>query len=87
MNAVADTGLQLRSLITKGGELQVSLAKVPVPEPKDDEVVVRGDLQGRELIAFWRREGRVLAAMNVNVWDVVEDVQALDTTQQGQRLA
>jgi NADPH:quinone reductase-like Zn-dependent oxidoreductase len=41
MNAVADTGLQLRSLITKGGELQVSLAKVQVPEPKDDEVVVR----------------------------------------------
>jgi len=41
MNAVADTGLQLRSLITKGGELQVSLAKVPVPDPKDDEVVVR----------------------------------------------
>jgi 3-phenylpropionate/trans-cinnamate dioxygenase ferredoxin reductase subunit len=42
-----------------------------------DEVVVRGDLQGRELIAFWRREGRVLAAMNVNVWDVVDDLQAL----------
>ena len=41
MNAVADTGLQLQSMITKSGELQVSLAKVPVPEPKDDEVVVR----------------------------------------------
>jgi len=38
---------------------------------------VRGDLQGRELIAFWRREGQVLAAMNVNVWDVVDDLQAL----------
>jgi 3-phenylpropionate/trans-cinnamate dioxygenase ferredoxin reductase subunit len=42
-----------------------------------DEVVVRGDLQNRELIAFWRRGGRVLAGMNVNVWDVVDDVQAL----------
>ena len=42
-----------------------------------DEVVVRGDLQRRELIAFWRRDGRVLAGMNVNVWDVVDDVQAL----------
>jgi NADPH:quinone reductase-like Zn-dependent oxidoreductase len=41
MNTVANTGLQLQSLITKGGELKVSLAKVPVPEPKDDEVVVR----------------------------------------------
>jgi len=42
-----------------------------------DEVVVRGDLAGRELVAFWRREGRVVAGMNVNVWDVVDDVQAL----------
>jgi 3-phenylpropionate/trans-cinnamate dioxygenase ferredoxin reductase subunit len=42
-----------------------------------DEVVVRGDLGSRELIAFWRREGRVVAGMNVNVWDVVDDVQAL----------
>ena len=42
MNAtVADTGLQLQSLITKGGELKVSLAKEKVPEPKDDQVVVR----------------------------------------------
>ena len=42
-----------------------------------DEVVVRGDLASRELIAFWRRAGRVVAAMNVNVWDVVDDTQAL----------
>ena len=39
MNAnVADTGLQLQSLITKNGELRVSLARMKVPEPKDDEV-------------------------------------------------
>ncbi|WP_426592152.1 NAD(P)/FAD-dependent oxidoreductase [Cellulomonas sp. McL0617] len=42
-----------------------------------DRVVVRGDLVGRECVAFWLREGRVLAGMNVNVWDVVDDVQAL----------
>ncbi|GCE75867.1 NAD(P)/FAD-dependent oxidoreductase [Cellulomonas biazotea] len=42
-----------------------------------DEVVVRGDLEARELVAFWLRGGRVLAGMNVNVWDVVDDVQAL----------
>jgi NADPH:quinone reductase-like Zn-dependent oxidoreductase len=35
------TGLQLRSLIKKSGELELSLANVPVPEPKDDEIVVR----------------------------------------------
>lgn len=42
-----------------------------------DDVVVRGDLAARELVAFWRRDGRVVAGMNVNVWDVVDDVQAL----------
>src|SRR5213080_3931308 len=35
------TGLQLRSLIKKGGELEISLATVPTPEPGPDEVVVR----------------------------------------------
>jgi 3-phenylpropionate/trans-cinnamate dioxygenase ferredoxin reductase subunit len=43
----------------------------------DDEVVVRGDLSQREFIAFWLREGRVVAGMTVNVWDVVDDVKAL----------
>ncbi|HEX6388758.1 MAG TPA: FAD-dependent oxidoreductase [Solirubrobacteraceae bacterium] len=42
-----------------------------------DEVVVRGDREARELIAFWRRDERVVAAMNVNVWDVADDLQAL----------
>ena len=42
-----------------------------------DEVVVRGDLAGREFIAFWLSDGRVLAGMNVNVWDVTDDIQAL----------
>ncbi|MDE9367922.1 FAD-dependent oxidoreductase [Luteipulveratus sp. YIM 133132] len=42
-----------------------------------DDVVVRGDLDKRELIAFWVRDGRVRAGMNVNVWDVVDDVKAL----------
>ncbi|MDN5004778.1 zinc-binding dehydrogenase [Bradyrhizobium sp. GCM10027634] len=35
------TGLQLRSLIRKSGELEISLVDVPTPEPADDEVVVR----------------------------------------------
>jgi NADPH:quinone reductase-like Zn-dependent oxidoreductase len=35
------TGLQLRSLITKSGELELSLAKVEVPEPGPDQVVVK----------------------------------------------
>ena len=35
------TGLQLRSLIKKSGELELSLAKVEVPKPGPDQVVVR----------------------------------------------
>jgi NADPH:quinone reductase-like Zn-dependent oxidoreductase len=35
------TGLQLRSLISKSGELELSLVRVPTPEPSADEVVVR----------------------------------------------
>lgn len=35
------TGLQLRSLIKNGGELEIALVDVPTPEPADDEVVVR----------------------------------------------
>jgi 3-phenylpropionate/trans-cinnamate dioxygenase ferredoxin reductase subunit len=42
-----------------------------------DEVVFRGDVDSREFIAFWVAEGRVLAGMNVNVWDVTDDIQAL----------
>ncbi|CAN7779849.1 zinc-binding dehydrogenase [Variovorax sp. LjRoot175] len=33
--------LQLRSIVRAGGELELSLAEVPMPEPKADEVLVR----------------------------------------------
>jgi 3-phenylpropionate/trans-cinnamate dioxygenase ferredoxin reductase component len=45
--------------------------------PKWDEVVFRGDPSDGEFVAFWLRERRVVAGMNVNVWDVNEQVQAL----------
>ena len=35
---------------------------------------------GREFIAFWLSEGRVLAGMNVNVWDVTDPIKALITS-------
>jgi NADPH:quinone reductase-like Zn-dependent oxidoreductase len=41
MSADGKTGLQLRSLIRKNGELEISLVDVPTPEPGPDEVVVR----------------------------------------------
>jgi 3-phenylpropionate/trans-cinnamate dioxygenase ferredoxin reductase subunit len=42
-----------------------------------DEVVFRGDRDSREFIAFWLADGRVVATLNANVWDVVDDLQAL----------
>jgi 3-phenylpropionate/trans-cinnamate dioxygenase ferredoxin reductase subunit len=42
-----------------------------------DEVVFRGDKQRREFVSFWLSQGRVLAGMNVNVWDVNDAVQSL----------
>lgn len=43
----------------------------------EDEVVVRGSTGEREFVAFWLRHGRVVAGMNVNVWDVTDDVKRL----------
>ena len=49
-----------------------------LPEPGTyDQVLYRGDRPGREFIAFWLHEGAVVAGMNVNVWDVNDDIQAL----------
>ncbi|MBW8703628.1 Putidaredoxin reductase [Streptomyces sp. MBT84] len=47
------------------------------PAGSYDEVVIRGDVGKRNFIAFWLKEGRVLAGMNVNVWDVTERIQDL----------
>jgi len=41
MSTDGKTGLQLRSLIRNNGELEISLANVPVAEPSADDVVVR----------------------------------------------
>jgi hypothetical protein len=50
--------------------------------PQWDEVVFRGDRASGEFIAFWLRDGRIVAGMNVNVWDVNEHVQALIRSRQ-----
>ena len=49
-----------------------------LPEPGHyDQIVYRGDVDAREFIAFWLAHGAVVAGMNVNVWDVNDDIQAL----------
>ncbi len=42
-----------------------------------DEVVFRGDVAKGEFLAFWLKDARVLAGMNVNIWDVTDAIQAL----------
>ncbi|HEX2026412.1 MAG TPA: FAD-dependent oxidoreductase [Nitriliruptorales bacterium] len=42
-----------------------------------DQVVFRGDPGTREFVSFWISEGRVVAAMNANVQDVVNDLKSL----------
>ncbi|WP_405569499.1 NAD(P)/FAD-dependent oxidoreductase [Streptomyces sp. NBC_01167] len=47
------------------------------PAGSYDQVVLRGDAGKRQFIAFWLKDRRVLAGMNVNVWDVTGPVQDL----------
>ena len=63
-------------------QYDVGMEFLGLPEP-GDRVVFRGDREQREFIAFWVRpaDGRVVAAMNVNVWDVVEDLRRVITSQ------
>ncbi|MDK1473885.1 FAD-dependent oxidoreductase [Streptomyces sp. 549] len=42
-----------------------------------DQVVCRGDIGKREFVAFWLRDNRVLAGLNVNVPEVAEQIQDL----------
>jgi 3-phenylpropionate/trans-cinnamate dioxygenase ferredoxin reductase component len=49
-----------------------------LPEPGSyDQIFYRGDREAREFIAFWLSGGAVVAGMNVNVWDVSDDIQSL----------
>lgn len=44
----------------------------------DQRVLVRGDVESREFIAFWvDDDNRIQAAMNVNVWDVIDQIKPL----------
>jgi 3-phenylpropionate/trans-cinnamate dioxygenase ferredoxin reductase subunit len=46
--------------------------------PDYDRVVYRGDLAAREFTAFWLdSDNRVLAGMNVNIWEGLDDIKSL----------
>jgi 3-phenylpropionate/trans-cinnamate dioxygenase ferredoxin reductase component len=42
-----------------------------------DRVVLRGDPASREFLAFWLRDGHVLAGLNANIWDQGDAIKAL----------
>ncbi|MDN3353402.1 FAD-dependent oxidoreductase [Actinomadura sp. DC4] len=44
---------------------------------KDPAAYVSGDSDDLEFVAFWLKGGSVVGGMNVNVWDVTDDIQAL----------
>jgi 3-phenylpropionate/trans-cinnamate dioxygenase ferredoxin reductase subunit len=57
-------------------DLGMECAGLPSPGSYD-QVLFRGDPKALEFIAFWLHHGSVVAGMNVNVWDVNDDIQSL----------
>jgi NADPH-dependent 2,4-dienoyl-CoA reductase/sulfur reductase-like enzyme len=57
-------------------DLGMECAGLPSPGTYD-QVLYRGDRAAMEFIAFWLSRGTVVAGMNVNVWDVNDDIQSL----------
>lgn len=41
------------------------------------QVIFRGSVEAHEFVAFWVTDGRIMAGMNVNIWDVQDDIRAL----------
>jgi 3-phenylpropionate/trans-cinnamate dioxygenase ferredoxin reductase subunit len=75
-NAAGGTETYTRLPYFFSDQYDLGLEYVGYSQPSDT-VVVRGNRAEREFIAFWQRDGVVTAAMNVNVWDVVEDLKAI----------
>jgi len=57
-------------------DLGMECAGLPSPGSYD-VVAYRGDRAAGEFIAFWLAANKVVAGMNVNVWDVNDDIQSL----------
>jgi 3-phenylpropionate/trans-cinnamate dioxygenase ferredoxin reductase subunit len=58
-------------------QYDVGMEYAGLHDPNVDELVVRGDMGSREFVAFWVRGDRLMAGMNVNVWDVSDPIQEL----------
>lgn len=75
-NAAGENGVYRRLPYFFSDQYDLGMEYVGLRSP-DDELALRGDVGAREFIAIWHRDGHVSAAMNVNVWDVVDDLRAL----------
>jgi 3-phenylpropionate/trans-cinnamate dioxygenase ferredoxin reductase subunit len=42
-----------------------------------DQVIIRGDMSAGEFLAFWIEQDKVVAGMNINIWDVHDQIRAL----------
>jgi 3-phenylpropionate/trans-cinnamate dioxygenase ferredoxin reductase subunit len=58
-------------------QYDVGMEYAGLHDPSSDEIVLRGDMASGEFIAFWLRGERLMAGMNVNVWDVSDPIQEL----------
>jgi 3-phenylpropionate/trans-cinnamate dioxygenase ferredoxin reductase subunit len=58
-------------------QYDVGMEYAGLHDPSTDELVIRGDMGSREFVAFWVRGDRLMAGMNVNVWDVSDPIQEL----------
>ena len=88
-NALASGPIAARSMMGKDAvydwvpyffsdQYDLGMEVAGLPEPGNyDDVVYRGDRDSLEFIAFWLANRVVVAGMNVNVWDVNDDIQAL----------
>ncbi|MEU6135032.1 FAD-dependent oxidoreductase [Nocardioides sp. NPDC047086] len=86
-NAIRQGRLAARSMLGKGGaydwqpyfftdQFEFSMEYVGRSAP-EDEVLLRGNADGDEFIAYWRRGATITAAMNVGIWDVNDKLREL----------
>jgi 3-phenylpropionate/trans-cinnamate dioxygenase ferredoxin reductase subunit len=88
-NALAGGPLAARSMLGQdvtydwvpyffSDQYDLGMETAGLPDPGTyDEIIYRGDKDSLEFISFWLADRVVVAGMNVNVWDVNDDIQAL----------
>ena len=86
-NAIKQGRLVARTMLGKDGvydwqpyfftdQFEFSMEYVGRSAP-EDEVLLRGNTEGDEFIAYWRRGATVTAGMNVGIWDVNDKLREL----------